>query len=137
MILQSALSVMKKLLTTILFISYFIASTGATIRTHYCMGKVVEIGFNKKADDEKCPGCGMKDKKGCCSDKETRIKISDDQQQSITHIQISSLEIRLFQACIIDECFISHNLSSIPFLRKDPHNRKTLSLHIYNCAFLV
>lgn len=128
---------MKKLLTTILFISYFIASSGATIHVHYCMGKAVEIGLSKKADDEKCPGCGMKDKKGCCNDKETRIKISDDHQHSIADIQISSPIIYLYQPALtadFNSLEKSRNLVLIP-----EYNPilQTTSLSLFNCVLLI
>lgn len=128
---------MKKLLTTILLISYFIASSGATIHVHYCMGKAVEIGLSKKDKDEKCPGCGMKDKKGCCNDKETRIKISDDHQHSIADIQISTPVIHFFQPFIADDLQAFEKPNHDVLCHNDIPTRKAALIHIFNCVFLI
>ena len=65
---------MKKAVVAILACLYLLVSTGATIHTHYCMGKLVDWGLSTKSTG-KCSKCGMvKTKadtdKGCCNDDE-------------------------------------------------------------------
>jgi len=73
----------KKILAVILFIVYGVASSGATVNFHYCMGKFT--GWDVKADPlHKCGNCGMEKekKKGCCNDEQATIQLKKDQLAS-------------------------------------------------------
>lgn len=73
----------KKFLATILCFVYVVASSGATIDFHYCMGKF--IGWNVATPSlAKCSNCGMnkEEKKGCCNDKHETIQLKKDQLAS-------------------------------------------------------
>ena len=129
---------MKKLLTTILFILYFIASSGATIRLHYCGGKVVEWGLGKsKSNDDKCPGCGMKDKKGCCHDKETTIKISNNYQQSISNFQISTPQFTLSDFLLKEDITLINVLPEPANIQLNFSPQATPLLYLSNCVFRI
>jgi len=78
---------MKKFLFSILAIIYIVASTGATMHMHYCMGRLADTGFFEQ-DGGHCSLCGMEktadEDNGCCNDKEETVKISIDQKSSAT-----------------------------------------------------
>lgn len=87
---------MKKLLTFIIAIFYLASSTGATVRLHYCMGKLANwgVGYDQS---RLCTKCGMSeslDIAGCCNDEHTYIKNHSDQE-------IAYPSISLFKALII------------------------------------
>jgi hypothetical protein len=67
----------RKLVAFILILLYFNASTGAPVHVHYCMGKLVSWSFGYTSGEEKCPNCGMHQRKGCCEEKDTILKISE------------------------------------------------------------
>ena len=77
---------MKKFLVFILSFIYLTASTGATVRMHYCMGKLVEWSLQHDSKNkDKCKKCGMKNsanKKGCCKDEQKHIQIEKDQKDA-------------------------------------------------------
>lgn len=129
---------MKKLLTTILFVAYFIASSGATIHVHYCMGKVVEFDFSKHSSDKRCPGCGMtKNKKDCCKDKEATFKISDNHQVAISDFTIVA-PVSYSENLYADDILVCYNTqpqSSVQTVNFSPH--KILPLGILHCLFLI
>ena len=73
----------KKILAVILCIVYGVASSGATVNFHYCMGKFT--GWDVKADAaHKCSNCGMQKEKtkGCCNDEQATIELKKDQLAS-------------------------------------------------------
>jgi hypothetical protein len=62
---------------------YTIASSGATIHFHYCMGKFMGWDVASNAT-QKCSNCGMtkENKKGCCNDKQKTFQLKKDQLAS-------------------------------------------------------
>jgi len=78
---------MKKLFVAILAILYISTSTGATVYTHYCMGKLADwgLGHNKSST---CGNCGMEKNNGCCKDEHKFIKNEADQKVVESFIQL-------------------------------------------------
>ena len=76
---------MKRLLVVILSLVYLAASSGFTLRQHYCMGELIGTAIDHPAessDTHNCSRCGMEkksDDNGCCKDKVKTFKASDDQ----------------------------------------------------------
>jgi hypothetical protein len=75
---------MKKFISIIFFLAYFVSSTGATIQLHYCMNKLVSFSLSGKEKSE-CGKCGMEKKghKGCCHDENKFLKIEKDHAVSV------------------------------------------------------
>lgn len=63
---------MKRIITFILGIVYFIVSTGFVVNVHYCAGKLSSIKFEQSA--KKC--CCKKKHKGCCKTEQKLAKLS-------------------------------------------------------------
>jgi hypothetical protein len=74
---------MRRLFFAILAIIYLVATTGATLHMHYCMGRLAGTGLWKD-DSGHCGLCGMEktddDDNGCCNDTQEDVKIQVDQQ---------------------------------------------------------
>ena len=71
---------MKKLLASILLLSYFVFSTGFVMSVHYCMDKIDSVQLGDVSHD-KCSKCGMHiaKSKGCCKDDVKVVKKNIDQ----------------------------------------------------------
>lgn len=74
---------MRKLLSGLLLLIYLGTSTGLTLHTHYCMGRLAGWSLGLELPDI-CGKCGMdksegKDK-GCCRDEHRVLKTSVDQK---------------------------------------------------------
>lgn len=71
---------MKKLLASILLLSYFVFSTGFVMSIHYCMDKINSVQLGDVSHD-KCSKCGMHiaKSKGCCKDDVKVVKKNIDQ----------------------------------------------------------
>ena len=81
---------MKKLLLSIIALIYLANVSGASLRLHYCMGKLVRIGV--MADTKKqCSHCGMEKSesasKHCCKDEEKKITSDKDLKAVIASTQ--------------------------------------------------
>jgi hypothetical protein len=77
---------MKRLLVVILSLVYFAASSGFTLRQHYCMGEMIGAAIDAPMhhdDSHHCDRCGMEkkssDDNGCCEDQVKTFKASPDQ----------------------------------------------------------
>src|SRR5215203_1264677 len=74
---------MKKALSFILIMVYFVVSTGFTVNLHYCMDRFHswELGPSKQ---DACATCGMKtsDSDGCCRDEVKTVKLQQDLAQA-------------------------------------------------------
>ena len=74
---------MKKAIITILAVVYLVASNGATVYTHYCMGKAASWNFWPD-DNRTCGRCEMEEnsgpENGCCEDVYITVKMDEDQK---------------------------------------------------------
>jgi hypothetical protein len=96
---------MKKVFATILAIIYLATSSGAAIITHYCMGKVVSVDLEQK---QKCGKCGMKNKKGCCEDRITILKVQEEHQVVSNHFLVQP------DFVIVNNSYNSYSASLLP-----------------------
>ena len=82
----------------------YIASTNGMVRSiHFCMNKVVdsEISLSDKSH-EKCPKCGMEEKRtGCCSDEQSIVKLDTNHQSSEV-----GFEAPIFFLISLETCFV-------------------------------
>ena len=70
-------------------------STGIAMEVHYCMGQKVGVDFFHE-QDEKCGGCGMKEKdKGCCHDEIKFYKYSESFSTQKAHDQKPSFIVNI------------------------------------------
>jgi hypothetical protein len=88
----------KRIYSVILALIYLIATTGATIHQHYCMGELV--GFSLfDLTDQKCGKCGMEKhteaSKDCCQDVAIVVKAGDSHTYSSTFYDLSTFSVDL------------------------------------------
>ncbi|NML21350.1 hypothetical protein HHL16_10725 [Pseudoflavitalea sp. G-6-1-2] len=133
---------MKKFLVFILSLLYLGSSAGATVRLHYCQGKLVDIQLGD-GNKEKCSGCASKKAKGCkmacCKDEHKMVKLEKDHQktaeasfqflQSIAYVTPASfIELPLlYLTALAEEHPISHA----------PPGTDKVQLHLLNCNFRI
>jgi len=66
---------MKKILSILMLVVYFIPAVGIDINMHYCNGKLIDIAINQKT--ENC-SCGIDVEEGCCSKKQKAPKLKKE-----------------------------------------------------------
>ncbi|MEY3413024.1 MAG: hypothetical protein RIQ70_1713 [Bacteroidota bacterium] len=78
---------MKKLIAIFLIMIYTAFSTGLTVYSHYCAGKLVSVSLinpNKGG----CGKCGKKMTKDCCKDTQQTLSLDESQLGSNVNITI-------------------------------------------------
>lgn len=82
---------MKRFLIFTLLFVYTTLACGVNVQLHYCGGKLKHISLFEPTDDDGCCGSSM-EKKDCCDDKETYLKVKDK------HNSNTSLKVITFKA---------------------------------------
>ncbi len=72
-------AVMKKFLVLVLLTLYMGSATGATLRMHYCKGRLIEVQLTSGADGH-CAQCGAAAPMDCCKSEHKTFKLDKDQQ---------------------------------------------------------
>ena len=75
---------LKRILTILLAVVYFLVSSGLVMELHHCMGKLAgsSVSFFGKQHNDKCDNCGMEDRQSdCCKDEVKLVKIQDSHKQ--------------------------------------------------------
>ncbi len=132
---------MKKFITTILAILYIGTSTGATVYTHYCMGKVADWGIGHN-DAKTCGFCGMEKTdstdNGCCTDEHKFFK--DDSAQKITE---NNLQILQVLSAAIPSTYIELPIVEFSSVTEEnpsshaPPRTTGVAVYIRNCTYLI
>lgn len=123
---------------TIIFLSvfYLVFTSGFTLNSHYCGGKLKKTSLFASNEDG-C--CGSKKKsKGCCKDKTTVIKVEENHQATKV-AQVSNPTIHLlavlstqllFNLTVGNEVHITSNYHAPPVLYDNP-------LYLKHRVFLI
>ena len=126
---------MKKVAGYILLLLYLNFSTGLTLHHHYCMGDYAGSSLLPREGDA-CNKCGMEEKGDCCSEKQTYLKITDDQHNATfdyTSDPLSSHVAFSEKGFQFNPSFVS----SIPIADHGPPGRSYIPLFIKNMIFRI
>lgn len=129
---------MKKVLATILTLIYFVASTGATVNIHYCMGKPQSMDLGHPlSKKEVCHKCGMTNKKGCCEEKQQVVKLEKKYTIPVTGVSATKITSLPTRYCAIEPSGIQLNDIVNYFSSNSPPGRGGIPIFIRNCVFLI
>ena len=129
---------MKKILVTILLFTYAFAVTGASVDLHYCMGRFIGMDF-KLTSEKDCSNCGMpvKDKKGCCNNKQIQVKVDKDQQATQNNISLTKDQITIVSThTVIGEVLLNFQTIEHPSVHGPPFVKHTAT-YLLNCNFRI
>ena len=131
---------MLKLFVTILSFVYLTSTVGATVHLHYCMDKLVDIGFSHNKD-KKCGECGMdkshKGNKGCCKDEHKQFKLDTD------HKGVSAYQLMVFAPVLSPAPLFELLHINLPTVTEQnplnhaPPRHGDIAVHIRNCVFRI
>ena len=132
---------MKKFITFIVAILFLSTSSGASIRMHYCMGKLADWGFMYR-DSKTCENCGMEESdtkdNGCCKDENKFVKNISEQKitESVSiNFTLTILDLPLSLFSLSDIFYISSS-EEYPISHAPPRNCKT-PVYLLNRTILV
>ncbi len=130
---------MKKIIASIILISYLAVTCGVIVNFHYCMNRLASTQFFE-AESKTCGKCGMHtdDSNGCCRDEVKVIKMEVDQKAAF-HI---SFELPALDALV---CLPSQFINAL-FINaaetRHYHNHSPPLLtgqdtYLQNCVFRI
>jgi hypothetical protein len=131
---------MKKLLLSIVALIYLANVSGASLRLHYCMGKLVRIGIT--ADSKKqCGHCGMKKaesaNKHCCKDEEKKVSSDKDLKAvvgSLQYLKVPHAITLSSQPDLAAGTFVQSRVTAFPVSNAPPSEQ---SLYILYNVFRI
>lgn len=133
---------MKKLLSGFLLILYLGTSSGLTLHTHYCMGRLAGWSLGYELPDI-CGKCGMnksegKDK-GCCRDEHHVLKTSVDQKTLGSSFSLNlALAATVLPALHPEPVYLHFQDRALPApLNAVPPPLNTVAVYIRNCVFRI
>jgi hypothetical protein len=132
---------MKKFITATIAVLYLVASSGATVHMHYCMGKLAEWRFFPNESDF-CANCGMSKSNemdnGCCKDEHKFIK-NDNDQKSVESfavnfsLQVADLPVSF--PTLADAPVVS--ITEANPVSNAPPRCSAIAVYLLNCTFLI
>ncbi len=131
---------MKRFVALSLLCIHIIASLGVTVRSHYCMGRLVSSSFELQKQSKPCPKCGVtKSRNNCCKDKIQTFKLQNDQRISATTFDFipSICDIAAKPFFQFTPSFSYSNLSDagLPPCHAPPNLQK-IALYLFNCVLI-
>ncbi len=131
---------MKKLIAIFFLVIYSLTTVGATIHSHYCMGKLMGSSFYHSKDN-KCEKCGMTKakSKGCCKDEHKYVSLKREHNHTK-----ASVEIPNFFAQTLLPTYINYNIVAATFstttaktIVHPPPLIHKQRLHVLHCVYLI
>ena len=133
---------MRKLLSGFLLLIYLGTSTGLTLHTHYCMGRLAGWSLGLELPDI-CGKCGMdksegKDK-GCCRDEHRVLKSSVDQKTLGSSFTLNlPVTAPALPALHTDPLYFRLSDRAVPTLMNAvPPPLNSIAVYILNCVFRI
>lgn len=128
----------KKILSAILLLVFFIVNTGFIVNLHYCMDRLnsMQIGTSEA---EKCGKCGMEtdDANGCCRSEVKLVKL----QQELTVTKALNTFLSLSPAITNYSVYLfSPQVNFMVHLEQISHAPPLISeldIYLNNCAFRI
>ena len=126
---------MKKIVLSILTLTYLMVASGFAMEIHYCMGKRSGVDLYGSAS-EKCGMCGMKEKKtGCCHDEHKFYKLTDSHKNVTNNISFETGEVALAIPVPVFDWSFSIDNTIISNRNFSPPPDTGPSACILNCVF--
>jgi hypothetical protein len=129
------MTVMKRLLATILLVVYAVMSTGFVVSLHYCMDRLNSAQLGETTSD-KCDRCGMHKEGHCCWDDVKIVKVQTSHLTPKTTIEIPSLAPEIvtpFNYVIVS--FPVTDRVKYPLAHGPPINKQ--DTYLTNCVFRI
>jgi hypothetical protein len=128
---------MKKLLTIIAMLVYFVVSTGFVVSVHYCMDKIRSFQLGDVTHHQ-CSECGMpiKDSDGCCKDEVKVVKLQVDQTiAKLATVNFSLPAVAVTYTDFLFASLINEQKSEEPTAHGPPLSEQ--DIYLRNCVFRI
>lgn len=104
---------------------------------HYCMGKKASVDFYSARED-RCGKCGMKEKKGCCSDEHKFYKLENSHKSVSNDISFNAGEVAIINTSYPQYDWQLPAQQTVAFATNhSPPDYNGPSACIMNCVFRI
>lgn len=142
------LSIMKRFIAALIFILYFLSSSGATFHLHFCMNEFAGLSLNSEKDTPLCSYCGMdktkakkhskKTAKDCCKDKEVSLKVKSDHRVSSVIVHMANDTHSIVAVPVPTACqSYTYNTITTPVNNGGPPVLRKVPLFVLNAVFRI
>jgi hypothetical protein len=130
------LSQLKRFISILLLLLFFLGTTGMPLNVHYCGNMLAGLSIAQQTiDDSDC--CGDKD--DCCSDQEVKIDVDKD------YLGNSFKQITKGAKAILTHAhsFVQLQIAAVQFVQHNaqdyspPDYLQARSLQVLHCSFLI
>ncbi|MBW0176569.1 hypothetical protein [Sediminibacterium sp.] len=130
---------MKRVLTSLIAIIYFVISSGLVMSIHYCMGKISSVDLSHNSTETCVCGMSLKEtsSKGCCKTEIKMVKLEDNHKATYAFFDFQS-PVTLLPKLI--SVFDLTDLNESAKVYADIHGPPLLSrkdTYLLNCVFRI
>lgn len=130
---------MKRILTSIIALVYFVISSGLVMSVHYCMGKISSVDLNHNRTETCVCGMSLKEtsSKGCCKTEFKMMKLEDNHKATYAFYDIQTPVILLPQSVSLFEQIDLLTTSKVYADINGPPLLSEQDTYLFNCVFRI
>ena len=129
---------MKKLLASIVIVTYLVMSSGVVVNFHYCMNRLASTKLFAKGT-KVCALCGMKMHKnnGCCHDDVKVVKLQTDHNKAQLSFPVQAPDPIVAIPASFNTIGIVIGERTTHFLNHSPPLLSYQDTYLQNCVFRI
>lgn len=130
---------MKRILTSIIALVYFVISSGLVMSIHYCMGKISSVDLSHNSTETCVCGMSLKEtsSKGCCKTEVKMMKLEDNHKAAYAFYDVQTPVILLPKSISLFEQIDEVTSAKVYADINGPPLLSEQDTYLINCVFRV
>lgn len=130
---------MKRILTSIIALVYFVISSGLVMSIHYCMGKISSVDLSHNSTETCVCGMSLKEtsSKGCCKTEVKMMKLEDNHKATYAFYDVQTPVILLPKSISLFEQIDEVTSAKVYADINGPPLLSEQDAYLFNCVFRI
>lgn len=130
---------MKRILTSIIALVYFVISSGLVMSIHYCMGKISSVDLSHNSTETCVCGMSLKEtsSKGCCKTEVKMMKLEDNHKAAYAFYDVQTPVILLPKSISLFEQIDEVTSAKVYADINGPPLLSEQDTYLINCVFRI
>ncbi len=130
---------MKRILTSIIALVYFVISSGLVMSIHYCMGKISSVDLSHNSAETCVCGMSLKEtsSKGCCKTELKMVKLEDNHKAAYAFYDVQTPVILLPKSISLFEQIDEVTSAKVYADINGPPLLSEQDTYLFNCVFRI
>lgn len=130
---------MKRILTSIIALVYFVISSGLVMSVHYCMGKISSVDLSHNSTETCVCGMPLKETsgKGCCKTEFKMMKLEDNHKAAYAFYDVQTPVILLPKSISLFEQIDEVTSAKVYADINGPPLLSEQDTYLLNCVFRI